>query len=1272
MSEVGRVDPPAPGPNAVQQMIDAFRIQCGGASLLLAAHAAVLETMRTETVALLRRNFLSGPLKARADLDADVLYGSMAVDLGGGYVSIDTQIRHHLVIALDAYGGRIGLGEYLSARVARFVRVYAREARDSHPLADDPRFLTYLAEIEWVALGFDEPDKAAQALSDLREEAVTAGHRRVNLGHPAALLSLPLSAFPTAIRGTQALDRALWLKSAGRDADAERIMAPYHSLSSGLVSDDERSFSGLIDTLFHTARGAGGASSRRSTTAHEDQTVEQPQSGAMDEHAGTTMPTFEDTAAHRAIRSGDLSLLSAALSTDIGVLEAFGLKGRTPLTLAAELKDIGAVRTLIDAGANVNTHEAAGGFPLFFAVENDDREMFDLLVDNGADPRDVSKLKKNTALIAAIFYGRIGMFHRLIELGADVNHVNLEGYLPTDFAAQRGNQEMWDTLLSRGGRLCVDSREVVPLIRNAVLGGNPDILRDAIKAGAAIDAKDVSGWRGVLSAAFEGHLRVLELLLELGANPNAADDLGWTPLMIAAWKNNAEAVCLLQSYGANPNIVKTDGYSALLIACYHGNARVVAELLRSPTIDLRHVSLDRKSPLHLAVEGGSMETVRVLLDDPRTERNHRPGGEGAPPIWAAYSKTDKPEIFTALLSDRWVNATIQVQGNSLLHRAIIEQRRDRIQDLIRAGFDLATLNRKGESPVMTAVVQGQPEILRELLANGAPPNAPPGTPLLSPIRTAVEADDAALVSLLLAHGADLSARDGAGRTLLHLAGPETAESLIQAALDPNARDNHGMTPLMHAARLGRSAVVSRLASVGDLAAATRAGWTALHFAVQSGSMETVEQLLATGANPEPVATDPPFTPLQTAAEMGASAICQRLCRGGARVNFHTVGSPPALILALQNGQPWTALDLLRLGADRYLRDPKDGRLPLHALQARRVRERIARSEPEVLFDFIVDILLGRKKPTDPLPDGLRPPSAVEDGPAASEQPPGPAIPDTTPGTAGRRGRQTDLAASAGPLAPGRWGTGQRGRSARPDAAIGPLRERPEETGQLIGGVFLAHLGPEHPEDAVSLPWRSLPAIERQAVLDRIRPAQGSYNSTASRTQVLSMALPFYDPASQLLRVQNLDGTIGRQARFCLLNEREINLLVGTAKPIHDFNKMVPVKIDERNVIDYCRFFGFFVRGGEGPFHLLERANDLALSPTLGQASRDAIAGSIRPATLVGYNSRGHFMIDAVVAYSNTIFAVKFAIHSTGVIEMLEDEPLAANLDKLIDAPLEHE
>lgn len=108
--------------------------------------------------------------------------------------------------------------------------------------------------------------------------------------------------------------------------------------------------------------------------------------------------------------------------------------------------------------------------------------------------------------------------------------------------------------------------------------------------------------------------------------------------------------------------------------------------------------------------------------------------------------------------------------------------------------------------------------------------------------------ETSVVKDLLERGADINARDAAGRTPVLLAAHgshiETIHFLIEAGADVNLRDDRNDNPLLHAAAAGKLAIVKLLLDAGaDTRLTNRYGGVSLIPASERGHVEVVKELL---------------------------------------------------------------------------------------------------------------------------------------------------------------------------------------------------------------------------------------------------------------------------------------------------------------------------------------------------------------------------------------------------------------------------------------------
>ncbi len=199
-------------------------------------------------------------------------------------------------------------------------------------------------------------------------------------------------------------------------------------------------------------------------------------------------------------------------------------------------------------------------------------------------------------------------------------------------------------------------------------------------------------------------------------------------------------------------------------------------------------------------------------------------------------------------------------------------------------------------------------------------------------------------------------------------------------------------------------------------------------------------------------------------------------------------------------------------------------------------------------------------------------------------------------------------------------------------------------------------------------WNEVEGDELAGFLDQINPIDGKYRTSPASTRVAWRTLPFYETVA-LIRVQDPNWVNKKMTIYYLTDQGNLFRLNGTSPPIHEVNNKAPIKINEDNVLEYLKFFCFFVRGDEGPFYVAEDMSDPNLPEDMDATTKSVIEGTIRPSSFEGMNEQGLFLCDAVVFYSNALFIANFSVQGSGMIEMLNDEPIAGDLSTKVDKPI---
>ncbi len=192
-------------------------------------------------------------------------------------------------------------------------------------------------------------------------------------------------------------------------------------------------------------------------------------------------------------------------------------------------------------------------------------------------------------------------------------------------------------------------------------------------------------------------------------------------------------------------------------------------------------------------------------------------------------------------------------------------------------------------------------------------------------------------------------------------------------------------------------------------------------------------------------------------------------------------------------------------------------------------------------------------------------------------------------------------------------------------------------------------------------WQKVTGAQVEPLLKLINPIQGKHNASLESAAVAWTQLPFYKTIA-LVKVDDTAWPPNTGPFWFLAKQGRMFLLDGSSAPIHDANEADPIKVTEENNIEYLRFFCYFVHGDEGPFLIVEDVKHPALDQDkLDDATRKVIEGAVRPAAFEGKTAEGNFEASAMVLYGNALFSARFSMTENGMIEMIDDEPVAADL-----------
>ncbi|MDR0878441.1 MAG: ankyrin repeat domain-containing protein, partial [Treponema sp.] len=658
-------------------------------------------------------------------------------------------------------------------------------------------------------------------------------------------------------------------------------------------------------------------------------------------------------------------------------VHAVDSRGRTPLHMAAEIKDPNLANFFISMGADVDAPDNQRRTPLAISAEKNDPEVGKVLAAAGADIHIPLKNGGSPALTAV---AGNGVFLSSILTSASVDSVDPQGRTILHLAGIAGNAQGIDKILAvknaagkkdNDGKTALDLALARPDSRNhmeaaerlilaggysenplfscfapAVRSSNYNIrtadgltpLHYAAGAGYAglitfliekkadVNAKSASGATPLHEAARSGNISVMESLIARGAEVNTQDAKGNSVLHIGIPPaSHREAIALFLSHGANPNLRDEHGESPLHIAITLNRNPDVLQTLLGGGGDVSIRNIDGKTPLYLAVQESKVTFIPLLLA--HGSDIFAADNGGVTPFDRALR--DKSTSLNYLITEETIRQSDSA-GNTILHAAVNNRSDVKIVGLILdKKVPVNARNKAGDTALHLAAALNSQENGELLLSRGADifaPNAKGESPLYLAFVSSGG------MRRWMINPLTLEARDGLGNSALHYLAQWKFDSsipfLIQQGAKTEAANATGETPLFMAVKSdGASTVKTLLASRASLNSRDTLGNSALHAAVRWNAPHAAAALMDAGIdiNSHSLSGN---TPLHDAVRLGITELETLLIRRGADLEVRDADGNTPFMEAVMAGFPGSMERLANLGADPTTRNAR-GDTPLH-------------------------------------------------------------------------------------------------------------------------------------------------------------------------------------------------------------------------------------------------------------------------------------------------------------------------------------------------------
>lgn len=250
---------------------------------------------------------------------------------------------------------------------------------------------------------------------------------------------------------------------------------------------------------------------------------------------------------------------------------------RTGTELVVEI-GVDGLRALIAAGIDVNSADTSGQTVLHRASIEGNTGAVRTLLEVGADINAATVIHRKTSLSLASENGYLEIVKTLLEAGADPNATDIHGRTSLHRALDAGCTKIINKLIEAGADPeAIDFRGETPLHRACSMG-EIVLVEALLDAGAIPNAIGTYQWTPLHQATIYGHVDIVKALLARGADVSAANRFDATPLHLASEKGHYEIVKALLEAGTSVNLTKASRENARVLAKEAGHKKIVRYL----------------------------------------------------------------------------------------------------------------------------------------------------------------------------------------------------------------------------------------------------------------------------------------------------------------------------------------------------------------------------------------------------------------------------------------------------------------------------------------------------------------------------------------------------------------------------------------------------------------------------------------------------------------------------------------------------------------------
>jgi len=184
-------------------------------------------------------------------------------------------------------------------------------------------------------------------------------------------------------------------------------------------------------------------------------------------------------------------------------------------------------------------------------------------------------------------------------------------------------------------------------------------------------------------------------------------------------------------------------------------------------------------------------------------------------------------------------------------------------------------------------------------------------------------------------------------------------------------------------------------------------------------------------------------------------------------------------------------------------------------------------------------------------------------------------------------------------------------------------------------------------------WQKLDAERAARVLSEVNPHLEPVPFSEENTAIRAQKLPFYNDY-EFMELTDLSA-VPAARKYAIYKPGDVNVINWTNQAIYETNEKAPIKVDERTVVSYVKFFFNYVRGRHGRFLIIENIDDIRWQVEPPLQGRKVMQEMLEPVTVISQDSDGTYNLEAFMVFKDSLFKTRIHVKPDGLVSMSEEE-----------------